>query len=99
MNRRGAELHSALSGSTPTTKFDFTCLALQLRSSFEMGAARFGLMGTAPERPCDEVGGLDAPLCEFDGDAADFLHRPADQERRFAGRRGSVFLSGTALAR
>jgi hypothetical protein len=42
---------------------------------------------------------LDASLCEFHGDAADFLHRPSDQERCFARRRGNVFLSGAALAR
>jgi hypothetical protein len=42
---------------------------------------------------------LDAALCEFHGDAADFLHRPSDQERCFARRCSSVFLSGTALAR
>src|SRR5450759_4549833 len=56
-------------------------LALQLHSPFEMGAARFGLMGSSPERPCDDVRGLDAPLCKLDDDTADFLDRPADQER------------------
>jgi len=74
-------------------------LALQLHFLFEMRAARFGLVGSAPQRPCDDVGGLNAALCKLHGDAADFLRRPADQDRRFAGRRGSVFLSGTALAR
>ncbi len=48
-------------------------LALQLRFAFEVGATRFGLMSASPERPCDYVGGLDAALCEFYGDAADFL--------------------------
>jgi hypothetical protein len=38
-----------------------------------MSAARFGLVGSAPERPCDDAGGLDAPLCQLHGDAADFL--------------------------
>jgi hypothetical protein len=37
---------------------------------------------------------LDAPLSKLAGDAADFLDRPADQER-LVRRRGSVFLSGT----
>jgi hypothetical protein len=32
------------------------------------------------------VSGLDSPLGELDGDTADFLDRPADQERRFFGR-------------
>lgn len=58
-------------------------LALQLHFLFEMGAACFGLVSSSPERPCDDVRGLDAPLCKFDDDAADFLNRPADQERCF----------------
>src|SRR5450759_4533884 len=48
-------------------------LALQLHFPFEMCAARFGLMGSSPERPCDDVRGLDPPLCKLDDDAADFL--------------------------
>ncbi|MGB6341138.1 MAG: hypothetical protein WBG15_00215, partial [Xanthobacteraceae bacterium] len=48
-------------------------LAVQLRFSFEVCVARFGLVGAPPERPCDDMGGLDAPLGELDGDAADFL--------------------------
>lgn len=58
-------------------------LALQLRFSFEMGATRFGLVSASPDRPRDDIGGLDAPLRELDGDTTDFLDRPADQERRF----------------
>ena len=38
-------------------------------------------MSPSPERPCDDVGGLDASLSEADGDAADFLDRPTDQRR------------------
>src|ERR1019366_5439032 len=72
-------------------------LALQLHSPFEMGAARFGLMGSSPERPCDDVRGLDAPLCKLDDDAADFLDRPADQERRFVRRRSIIFLGGDVI--
>jgi hypothetical protein len=30
-------------------------------------------MGAAPLRPGDDVGGLNAPVSELDGDAADFL--------------------------
>jgi len=53
-------------------------------------------MGAAPQRPRDDVGGLDAPLRELHGDAADFLDRPADQERLIVGRRDNVFLGGGA---
>ena len=75
-------------------------LALQLRFLFEMGAPGFGLVGAAPLGPGDDVCGLDAPLCQLHGDAADFLDRPADEDRLRVGRRGRVFLSeGTALAR
>jgi len=35
-----------------------------------MRAARFGLVSAPPERPCDDAGGLDAPLRELHGDAA-----------------------------
>jgi len=73
-------------------------LALQLRFSFDMSAPCFRLVGASPKRPCDGACGLDAALSEFDGDAADFLHRPADQDRLLVRGRGSVFLSGTALA-
>ena len=71
--------------------------ALQLHFLFEVCAPRFGLVCAPPERPCDDVGGLDAPLCELDGDAADFLDRPADQEC-LVRRRGSVFLGGVTFA-
>ena len=37
------------------------------------------------------MSGLDSPLGELDGDAADLLDRPADQDRRFFARRGGVF--------
>jgi hypothetical protein len=71
-----------------------TGLALQLHFLFEVRASCFGLVGAPPERPCDDKGGLDAPLRELDGDAADFLNRPADQEC-LVRRRGSVFLGAT----
>jgi hypothetical protein len=78
-------------------------LALQLHFMFELcavdvGEASFGLMGSAPERPSDDAGGLEAALGELYGDAADFLERPADEDGLAVRRRGSVFLSGTALA-
>ena len=76
-------------------------LALQLRFMYELcpfdvGEASFGLMGAAPERPGNDTGGLDAPLCEFDGDAADFLDRPSDQVEgsRLILDRRLVFLAG-----
>ena len=73
-------------------------LTLQLQFSPEMSLARVGLMGPAPRRPCKDIGVRDAPLSKLDGDAADFLDRPADQERCFC--RGRVFLSdGPVLAR
>ena len=78
-------------------------LALQLRFLFELcaldvGEASFGLMGSAPKRPGDDAGRLDASLGELYGDAADFLDRPADEDGLAIRRRGSIFLSGTALA-
>jgi len=41
-------------------------------------------MRSSPERPCDDVSGLDATLSETDGDPADLLDRPADQWARVA---------------
>ena len=78
-------------------------LALQLHFLFELcaldvGEACFGLVGSAPERPGDDAGGLDASLGELYRDAADFLDRPADEDGLAVRRRNSVFLSGTALA-
>lgn len=65
-----------------------------------MSLPRCGLMSPSPERPCDDVGGLDAFLSEADGDASDFLHRPTDQRRRevFAALR-SVFGGVVMFAR
>ena len=53
-------------------------------------------MRPSPERPCDDVSGLDAPLREPDRDAADLLHRPADQWARGLVRAG--LFGGGALA-
>jgi hypothetical protein len=47
-------------------------LTLQL-PFFEVMALSFRLVGSAPERPCDDVCGLNPLLSESDGDAADFL--------------------------
>ena len=74
-------------------------LTLQLQFSPEMSLARVGLMGPAPRRPCKDIGVRDAPLSELDSDAADFLDRPADQERCLVRRRGVFLSAGSALAR
>jgi hypothetical protein len=47
-------------------------LALQL-PCFEMGALSDRLVSSTPERPCDDVCGLDPLSSESDGDATDFL--------------------------
>ena len=48
-------------------------LALQLSSFLEVRALSGGLVSSAPERPCNDICGLDSLSSEFDGDAADFL--------------------------
>jgi hypothetical protein len=53
-------------------------LALQLRFLFDVSTPCHGLVSASPKRPRDNVRRLDTPLCELDGDAADFLDRPAD---------------------
>ena len=64
-----------------------------------MGALGFGLMGSPPERPCDDVSGLDTPSGKAYCDAADFLDRPADQRAvdRII-RLRIIFGGGAALA-
>ena len=53
-------------------------------------------MRPSPERPCDDMGELDAPLRQPHRDAADLLDRPTDQR---AGGLGRVRLfGGGALA-
>src|SRR6201985_1592261 len=54
-------------------------LSLQLHFLFKMRGACGGLMGPSPERPGDDVSGLDVLLVQPHGHAADLLHRPADQ--------------------
>jgi D-arabinose 1-dehydrogenase-like Zn-dependent alcohol dehydrogenase len=48
-------------------------LALQLRFCSDMGLLCGGLVGSSPERPSDDVSGLDLALCEAGRDASDFL--------------------------
>ena len=54
-------------------------LALQLPFCFEVRPLSSGLVSSAPERPCNDVCGLDALSSEPDSDAADLLNRPTDQ--------------------
>ena len=77
---------------------DGAVLTLQLHFVLEVRSLCFGLMSASPERPCDDASGLDAPLRELEGDATDFLDRPADQERRLIDRRCNVFLGHTTAA-
>ena len=53
-------------------------LAIQLRFLFDVSTPSVGLVSASPKRPRDDFRRLDTPLCELDGDAADFLDRPAD---------------------
>jgi hypothetical protein len=48
-------------------------LTLQLPFCFEVRALSHCLVSSTPERPCDDVCGLDPLSSESDGDAADFL--------------------------
>jgi len=48
-------------------------LALQLPTCFEVRPLSGGLVSSAPERPCDDVCGLDPLSSEPDGDAPNFL--------------------------
>jgi hypothetical protein len=50
-----------------------TALALQLPTCFEVRPLSGGLVSSAPERPCDDVCGLDPLSSEPDGDAPNFL--------------------------
>src|ERR1700728_2547494 len=56
-------------------------LALQLPISLDMSLRSNGLMRASPDGPCNDVSGVDPSLRKADGDAADFLDRPADQWR------------------
>jgi hypothetical protein len=59
--------------------------------AFPAALLHFGVMGAPPERPGDDMGGFDAPLGELDGDAMNFLDRPADQECLIVARRDIAF--------
>jgi hypothetical protein len=74
-------------------------LTLQLHSSFQMCALYGGLMGPSPRQPGDDMSRLNAPLREPGGDAANFLHGPADQGFGFACASLAADFSGPRLAR
>src|SRR5271165_3970062 len=78
--RRGAAVknlsHSASFHSvekTAPSKPGIKQLALQLSFCLEVCALSDRLVSSAPERPCDDVGALDALSSEPDGDAPNFL--------------------------
>ena len=58
-----------------------------------------GLVGPSPERPGDDVGRLDALLGETDGDATEFLDRPADEVWCLRASRIGIFEGVGAFAR
>jgi hypothetical protein len=66
---------------TAPSKFGIKHLALQLHIPFDMSFSSAGLMCASPDGPCNDVGGIDPSLGKADGDATDFLDRPADQWR------------------
>jgi hypothetical protein len=70
---------------------------LQLRSPLQMCTSCSGLVGPSPERPGDDMGGLDASLREADGDAADLLDRPADEVWCFRASRIGIFGGAPAI--
>jgi hypothetical protein len=76
VRRNSTSLSCILRDGSPRT---WSRLALQLHFHLDMNFSSVGLMGAPPSRPCDVVGGLNLPLCETIGDAADFLDRPPDQ--------------------
>ena len=73
-------------------------LALQLWFLFDMRFLCCGLMSPPPERPCDDVGGLNSFLRETLGYAADFLDRPTDEVGCLGVALDLVFLGAGLLA-
>ena len=55
-------------------------------------------MSAPPERPCDDIGGLDALSRETLGYAADFLDRPTDEIECLGVALEFVFLGAGLLA-
>ena len=58
-----------------------------------------GLMSASPERPRDDIGGLNALSRETLSYAADFLDRPTDEIRCLGVALAFVFLGAGLLAR
>jgi hypothetical protein len=48
---------------------------------FDVSFSSDGLMCASPNGPCNDVSGVDPSLRKADGDAPDFLNRPAYQWR------------------
>jgi hypothetical protein len=65
---------------------------------FEIRFLCCGLMSAPPERPRDDIGGLNALSRETLGYAADFLDRPTDEIGCFGVALDLVFLGGGLLA-
>src|SRR3954447_9601577 len=63
-----------------------------------MGLLCGGLMGSAPQGPCDDGGGLDLASGQTRSNPADFLHRPADQWRLLRIIGGLLFGGAAVLA-
>jgi hypothetical protein len=59
--------------STTRRRLHGDTLALQLRFGFEVSALSGSLVGSAPERPSDDVCGLNPLSRKSNGNAADFL--------------------------
>jgi hypothetical protein len=57
-----------------------------------VGFVRCCLMSASPERPCDDVGGLDALSRETLRYPMDFLNRPTDKAGGFGFAPDAVFL-------
>ncbi len=73
-------------------------LALQLCFLFEMRFLCCGLMSPPPERPRDDIGGLNALSRETLSYAADFLDRPTDEIGCLGVALDLVFLGAGLLA-
>ena len=77
----GPGFHQVLTKRSPNMMANWV-LALQLHIPFDMSFSSAGLMCASPDGPSNDVGGIDPSLRKADGDATDFLDRPADQWRR-----------------
>ena len=75
----GLARHHSEGDPSADSNVSFHPLALQLQSLFDVHFSSDGLMGASPNGPCNDVGGVDPSSRKADGDAADFLDRPADQ--------------------